>query len=265
MEHADIALAALRLQLDWGADEALADAPIDRFAGKEPTASDRAPAVAGGHRDRPMPARPGPAAAPASILAAEAAASSAATLAGLRAVLERFEGCKLRDTATSLVWADGPDDARVMLVGDAPGPDEDRTGRPFAGATGDYLGAMLGSVGLTGAVRLTTLLPWRPPGGRPPTDSEVAVCLPFLLRHLALVRPDFLLIAGPQACSALAGDAARRMRRKEAPAWLDVAIPGHADIRALVIPPPGVTRRTPAARRDSWRALCALARAMNGR
>lgn len=262
MEHGErLALAALRLQLEWGADEALGEQPLDRVRGHAP-ADDEAP---------PAPARAslrseGKQVTPALPAArmAQAAAAAAGTLAALRAAIGDFEGCTLRETATSLVFADGPDDARVMLVGDAPGPEEDRAGRPFAGPVGAYLDRMLASIGLDRrAVRLTTLLPWRPPGNRPPTDAEIAACLPFLRRHIALVRPAYLLIAGPHACAALAGDAARRGRRNQASSWADAVIPDHGQIPALILPAPAMTKRTPAARRDTWRALCLLRRTLD--
>ncbi len=258
-----IALSALRLQLEWGADEALAATALDRLRVQVPVREPAGPA----DTDRTPSSRPRPRLTPLMSAAqlAQDAAGSAGTLAELRAAIGRFEHCPLRDTATSLVFADGPEDARVMLIGDAPGPDDDRAGRPFAGPAGVYLDRMLASIGFgRSTVRLTTLLPWRPPGDRPPTEAEIAACLPFLRRHIALVRPAYLLIAGRHGCAALAGEAARRGRRPQPSSWIDASIADGETIPALILPPPSMTRRTPTARRETWRALCVLRRTLDG-
>ncbi len=270
MEHSErIALQALRLQLHWGADEALREKPLDRLRPDAPAPDApgfEPPASAAASDTQPVAprARQATSGMPAARMA-QAAADAAGTLPALRAAIEGFERCPLRDTATSLVFADGPDDAQVMLVGDAPGPDEDRAGRPFAGSTGAYLDRMLASIGLDrGTVRMATLLPWRPPGNRSPTEGEIAVCLPFLLRHIGLVRPAYLLIAGPHSGAALAKEGARRGRRNQAPSWVETVIPNCGRIPALLLPAPAMTRTTPVARRDTWRALCFLRRTLNG-
>jgi uracil-DNA glycosylase family 4 len=128
-------------------------------------------------------------------------------LAALQAALSGFTGCALRDTATQLVFADGPEQAQVMLVGEAPGAEEDRIGRPFVGPAGQLLDRMLGSIGLQrDTVRIVNTVPWRPPGNRTPTEAEIAVCLPFLQRHITL-RPRRCCrqraIPGSAACAAI--------------------------------------------------------------
>ena len=150
-------LAALALQAEWGADEALLETPPDRAA---------APA-----QSRAAPAAP---AAPATVVRLPTApsAAGAASLAELRAALEAFDQCALKRTATQLVFADGAEDARVMIVGEAPGGEEDRVGRPFVGPAGQLLDKMLGSIGLNrSTVRIVNVVPWRPPGNRTPSDT----------------------------------------------------------------------------------------------
>ena len=194
------ALEALRLQLAWGADEALAEAPQDRLTNR-PT-------------DRPTPGRPSsrspPAALPGGGGAAGArawdAASRATSRAELREALAAFDGCALSATATNLVFADGNPDAGLVLIGEAPGAEEDRAGLPFVGPSGQLLDAMLASIGLDrGKAMIVNVLPWRPPGNRTPTDEEISLCLPFLLRHLALVEARRLVLLGALATRAIGG------------------------------------------------------------
>jgi DNA polymerase len=216
MDGSTDALAALRLQLEWGADEALAEAPLDRLATRQPPAPPP---------PRPAAPRPVPPAAAQPAQHAQAVAAGAATLAELRAALAAFDGCPLKGTATNLVFADGNPDSGLMLIGEGPGAEEDRAGLPFVGPSGQLLDRMLASIGLTRAAYLiTNLIPWRPPGNRNPTDAEVLTCLPFLLRHIALVRPRRLVLLGKLASQALTGSNAgiTRMRGK----WVQITVPG---------------------------------------
>ncbi len=304
------ALAALRLQIEWGADEALDDAPLDRTrpapAGGVATSARLAP---GGDTHRPVATRPvvvrpatlppgaappapgppqlrpagtsGPArpalppdapsaarvaprpAARATPLAtpaaqAQAAAEAADTPDALRAALSAFTSCPLRDTAGHLVFADGDPGAGVVLIGEVPGPEEDRTGTPFAGPPGQLLDRMLASVGLDRA-RLATvmLVPWRPPGGRPPTDGEIATCLPFLLRHLTLLRPRLLVPLGGLATRAVTGNSLgiRRLRGR----LTESVIPGlEQPVPTLPMLHPAHLLRTPGAKREAWADLLQL-------
>ena len=133
----------------------------------------------------------------AAVMAAREAARNAATLEELRAILDRFEGCALRNTATQLVFADGNPKARVMFVGEAPGRDEDIEGLPFVGRSGKLLDLMLAAIGLDRtSVYIANIIPWRPPGNRTPTPQESAICLPFILRQIELVDPDVLVCMG---------------------------------------------------------------------
>jgi uracil-DNA glycosylase len=194
----------------------------------------------------PAPGSPAPAA------RAQHLAETAATLDALRAAMQGFDGCPLRATATSLVFGDGACAAGVALVGEAPDAESDRSGRAFAGRGGRMLDAMLGSIGLGRAeVRLLTLVPWRPPGGRVPTDAEIAICLPFVQRHLALLRPRALVLMGNLACVWVGGieGGTRRARGR----WHRVPVPGLATpVPALAMPAAEQTLAQPAAKEAAW-------------
>ncbi|HEX7389899.1 MAG TPA: uracil-DNA glycosylase [Acidiphilium sp.] len=239
----DTLLSWLALQTEWGAEDALLDTPRDRRAAT-------APAIAFPPRQRvaPVPsAAPDPPSLP-----------TAASLAELRESLERFDQCALKRTATRLVFADGAEDARIMLIGEAPGAEEDRVGRPFVGPAGQLLDRMLASVGLDrNSVRIVNAVPWRPPGNRTPSDTEIAQCLPFLHRHIALVRPDYLVLLGAVAVRALFGgkDGITRLRGK----WKNLEIPGlDAPVRTLPTYHPAFLLRQPAAKRLAWLDLLTL-------
>jgi len=241
-------LAALRLQIEWGADEALADLPQDRLA-------------ANPHAPLPTIApAPRPASAPPIAVRSQAqqVAAQAQTLEQLRRALEQFDACPLRQTATKLVFADGNPASGLMLVGEAPGAEEDLAGLPFVGTSGKLLDRMLASIGLDRSLYLiTNLIPWRPPGNRPPTDSEVAQCLPFLIRHIELVRPKILVLLGALASQALTGrtDGIRRLRGQ----WLDLSLPRlETPVRTLPMFHPAYLLRTNAAKREAWADLISL-------
>ena len=243
------ALEALRLQLAWGADEALAEAPQDRLTHRPapPTAVPTA-----------IPGAAGPAGARAWDLA-----NRATSRAELREALAAFDGCALSATATNLVFADGNPDAGLVLIGEAPGAEEDRAGLPFVGPSGQLLDAMLASIGLDrGKALIVNVLPWRPPGNRTPTDEEISLCLPFLLRHLALVGARRVVLLGALATRAVSGqtEGIRRLRGR----WVDVAVPGlPRPVPALPTYHPAYLLRTPAAKREAWADLLALRRALD--
>jgi DNA polymerase len=241
-------LAALRLQLEWGADEALEDAPVNRL-GAAP-----APPVAPEEASPPRPA-------PAERVVQSAAA--AGTLADLRAAIAAFDGCALRDTASNLVFAEGDPAASILLIGDPPGVPEDRSGTPFAGAAGAYLDRMLGSIGLAREqLMLTPLIPWRPPGDRPPNAGELALCLPFLHRLIAIVAPRRLLLLGPLAARSLLPQTASRRRPRGA--WIDIPIPGLArPVPALPTFSPAELMRSAKDRRAAWADLRLLRRTLD--
>jgi uracil-DNA glycosylase len=181
---------------------AVDETPRNHFAGAAVSASfPPKPAILSGSQEAPVavPVRPpdagGERSAPA--IAAGELAASAPDLASLRSCLESFEGCGLRRTATQLVFADGTPGSRVMFVGEAPGGDEDRIGRPFVGRAGQLLDRMLKSIGLDRTkVYIANVVPWRPPGNRTPTPLETQACLPFIRRQIELASPEFLVCLG---------------------------------------------------------------------
>lgn len=249
--------AALRWLVDMGADEAIAADPVDRFA----AAPGAAPAAAPAPPPRaamPAPAAPVPAALgrqAATAQTAAAIAQAAPTLEALREALAKFEGCPLKATATNLVFADGNPKARVMLVGEAPGGDEDRQGKPFVGVSGQLLDRMLACIGLDRtSVYITNILPWRPPGNRSPTAAEIAVCLPFVERQIELVAPALLVLLGGTSAKTLlqTADGIVKTRGK----WRRYASPGlQQPVDAIATYHPAYLLRSPAQKRDSWRDL----------
>ncbi len=242
----------LRLQIEWGADEALDTDPVDRLRPAAPPP----PAIVA---KRPEPIAPDP---PRGTPAerAVAAAAAADNLDALKAAIAAFDGCALRETAGHLVFAEGNPDAGLLVIGDPPGADEDRTGHVFAGREGALLDKMLASIGLTREhMLLAPLIPWRPPGGRPANAGEVMVCLPFLHRLIALTRPTRLVLLGLQAANAILPPTARR--RRAAPSWVDCAAP--VTQTALALPGLGALLKNPLERRDAWAGLRLLRRTLD--
>src|SRR3990170_67131 len=197
-DSADLAR-LLAFHLGAGVDETLEDRPCDRIAASASLRLEARPAAepvpgaavpgADGHASAPRNLKPHADEDP------RALARSCASLEDLKAALARFEGCALKRTATTTVVGRGNPAARLMLVGEAPGADEDRQGRPFVGAAGQLLDRMLAAIGLDeNSVYITNVLPWRPPGNRPPTPEEIAQCLPFLERQIELVAPLVLVL-----------------------------------------------------------------------
>lgn len=248
-------LDALRLQYEWGADEALLDAPQNRRNKAAPTPHP-APSV----KSRQTAIRH----APASLLVgpgdAAKQAAACSNLAELETAMRDFEGCALKHTATQLVFADGAADAKIVIIGEAPGGEEDQTGKPFVGPAGQLLDKMLASIELDRTkVRIINAIPWRPPGNRTPTDSEIALCLPFLLRHIALVAPLGLMTLGAVATKALLGQEAHVGIRRLRGSWRQVNL-GDSSPPLPCLPSyhPAYLLRTPMAKRDSWQDMLSL-------
>ncbi|MFQ5774488.1 MAG: uracil-DNA glycosylase [Kiloniellaceae bacterium] len=247
----DEALATLRWLIEAGADEAVGEAAIDRL---------------GEAAARPAPVRREPArltSAEAALATARERARAAATLEELRAALAAFEGCPLKHTATNLVFADGNPQARIMIVGEGPGAEEDRRGLPFVGASGRLLDRMLACIGLdrTG-VYITNVLFWRPPGNRSPTGAEIAACLPFVERHIELVDPDYLLLVGGISAKTLLGRSEGILRLRGR--WSRYQHAGMArPIPALASLHPAYLLRQPAQKRLAWRDLLSLHEALH--
>jgi len=193
-------------------------------------------------------------------MAARAAAKSAKTLDELRAILDKFEGCALKATATRLVFADGNPQARVMLVGEAPGRDEDIEGLPFVGRSGKLLDRMLAAIGLDRtSVYIANIVPWRPPGNRTPTPQESQICLPFILRQIELADPDIMVCLGGPSAQTLLGlkDGITRTRGR----WFAYTN-GARDIRAIATSHPAFLLRSPLQKRIAWRDFLAVKAAL---
>lgn len=267
------ALALLKLYIEWGADEAIEPTPQSRLGAtllQPAVPAKRAP-------PSPQPAAPQlseqptpsfrPAAAPArapgpmdqaAVLSAREAARAAPDLAALRAALERFDGVSLRKTATNLVFADGNPAADVMLVGEAPGADEDRLGLPFVGVSGQLLDRMMAAIGLDRTTfYITNVCFWRPPGNRKPTDLELAAQKPFVERHIELVAPKVLVLVGAAAAQGLLGttEGITRLRGR----WFQYRLGETGQtIPAMPIFHPAYLLRQPAQKRETWRDLLKL-------
>ena len=276
--------AALRWQVEAGADEAILDAPIDHFAAKPPKpaaevmtaavteTAESAPAMTvPAQTDAPVPPGMPPASAVRPRLeaadtvneTARALADSCHDLAALRTALAAFDGCALKSTATNLVFGTGAEKADVMLVGEAPGRDEDRDGTPFVGASGQLLDAMLEflDLGRDTNIYITNILPWRPPGNRQPTGAEIAACLPFLERHIALIAPRLLVFLGGTSAKTLLNrtEGITRLRGQ----WYDYASPametaGVVPIPAMATLHPAYLLRQPGQKRAAWLDLIAV-------
>ncbi len=195
-------------------------------------------------------------------MAAREAAKSAQNLDELRVLLEGFEGCMLRMTATRLVFADGNPRGRVMFVGEAPGRDEDIAGLPFVGRSGKLLDLMMQAIGLDrGQAYIANVVPWRPPGNRTPTPQETAICLPFIRRQIELADPDILVCLGQPATQTLLGtkEGITRTRGR----WFRYDT-GRREIRALATFHPAFLLRSPLQKRLAWRDFLALKKALTG-
>ena len=266
------ALAAL---LRWyaavGVDRALSDQPVDRFAQsarKAPAADPPAQAAPSSPSPSPPPASRQPMRAPAAALSQDVAAAgareqaaSAKNLEELREKLAAFDGCALKNSATQLVFADGAPDAKIMIVGEGPGADEDRVGKPFVGRAGQLLDKMLAAIGLDRSkVYIANVVPWRPPGNRTPTPQELALCLPFVRRQIELVSPDFLILLGNAAAQTLLDEKEGIMRLRGH--WRDYHC-GDRTIRALPMLHPAYLLRTPLKKAQAWRDLRTLRHALD--
>ncbi|AHC99818.1 uracil-DNA glycosylase [Leisingera methylohalidivorans] len=237
------ARALLEWQAELGATEALCDEPIDRYA-LEQAAPKPKPGAAPAPPPKPKEVDP--------VDAALKAAKGAASLPALRDALEGFSHCDLKRGARNLVFSDGQAGARVMIIGEAPGRDEDLQGKPFAGRDGQLLDKMLEAIGLSRAesVYLTNVLPWRPPQNRDPLPVEIAMLAPFLERHVALAEPEILVLMGNISCQAVLGKRGiTRLRGQWDQAWGKPVMPMFH---------PGYLLRQPQQKRLAWGDLLEL-------
>jgi uracil-DNA glycosylase family 4 len=250
-------LSTLNWLVEAGADEAVADAPVNRLVAKTPVAA------------MPAPVPRAPARAPTPPLSLDndaidgalAAASSATTLEELKAALENFDGCGLKRTATSTVFADGVASGGVMLIGEAPGRDEDRVGKPFVGRAGQLLDKMLAAIALDRRTNayITNVINWRPPDNRDPTPEEAAACLPFLRRHIELAEPKVIILLGAVAARHVVGGNEGIMKLRGR--WLEYRV-GDRMVPLMPTLHPAYLLRQPAHKKLAWRDLQAVAAKM---
>jgi uracil-DNA glycosylase len=266
----DQALALLQWQIEMGADEAIDTIALDRLAEPPPAPVAAKPAVASAPAPRPAPraafSTPAAIAPPRALTesaaepaqSARALAAQADSIEALAAIIAGFDACPLKRTATNTVFADGNPAAPVLIIGEAPGADEDRIGKPFVGRAGQLLDRMLAAIGLDrSGVQITNVIYWRPPGNRKPTAAEIASCLPFVFRHIVLSQPKILVLAGGTAASSLLdmAEGITRLRGR----WFDLAIPGlDAKLPTLPMFHPAFLLRSPERKREAWRDLLAL-------
>ena len=254
----------LDFYIEAGVDALVGETPVNRFAPEEPRPAPRRPDPAPMPaslevKGRATPPAPAPVAPAAAVMAAREAAKSAKTLDELRDMLNKFDGCALKQTATQLVFADGNPEAKLMLVGEAPGRDEDIEGLPFVGRSGKLLDRMLAAIGLDRSqVYIANIVPWRPPGNRTPTPQEQQICLPFILRQIELVDPDVLVCLGGPSAQALLGikDGITKTRGR----WFAFNT-GKREIRALATFHPAFLLRSPLQKRFAWRDFLAVKKA----
>jgi DNA polymerase len=246
-----------------GVDALVGEEPIDRFAVAEPPpppVRTAPPIAAPQFETKAAPAAAAPPAPDEAALAARAAAKGAKTLEELRGILDKFDGCALKATASQLVFADGNPKARVMLVGEAPGRDEDIEGLPFVGRSGKLLDRMLAAVGLDrSSVYIANIVPWRPPGNRTPTPQESQICLPFILRQIELANPDILVCLGGPSAQTLLG--IKEGITKTRGRWFTFDT-GKREIRAMPTFHPAFLLRSPLQKRFAWRDFLAIKKAL---
>ncbi len=247
-------LSSLAWLVDAGADEAIGETPVDRFAARKPVPTVR-PSVETPAKT-PLPRRDEPRQELDSISSAIGLARSANSLAELKNALESFDGCALKRSATNTVFADGNPISRIMFIGEAPGRDEDRQGLPFVGRAGKLLDKMLAAIHLDRTkIYITNVINWRPPDNREPSPEEAAMCLPFLRRHIELVNPEAMILLGAVAMRHVVGKTDGIMKSRGR--WIEYNVSG----RMVPVMPtlhPAYLLRQPAHKKLAWRDLQAV-------
>ena len=267
-----IAREDLESLLQWYVDQG-----IDETIGEEPSTASRAPAPQAAPARRSSssaPAAPTPIAprrrlplrcavrcrieSPQLVEDARALAQRCNSVAELEAAMRAFEGCALKRTAKNTVFADGVVGSPVMVVGEAPGADEDRLGKPFVGVSGQLMDRMFEAIGMSRErdLYITNILFWRPPGNRTPTLAEQAICLAFTRRHIELARPKVLVLAGGTAAKSVLDttEGIMRLRGK----WTSLSLDDGSAVPTLPTFHPAYLLRTPASKRQSWSDLLSL-------
>lgn len=259
--------ALLKWYVDHGLDESIGEEAIDRFA-LPPPAATAPPAAPPRNAAAPTPIRapapppavraPVPLESPQLVEDARELAARCTTIAELEEAVRAFEGCALKRTAKNTVFADGVPGAPVMVVGEAPGADEDRLGKPFVGVSGQLMDRMFDAIGMSRErdLYITNILFWRPPGNRTPTLAEQAVCVAFTRRHIELARPKVLVLAGGTAAKAMleTTEGIMRLRGK----WTSLKLDDGTEVPTMPTFHPAYLLRTPASKRQSWLDLLAI-------
>lgn len=250
-------LKTLKWYIDNGVKDALSEEPVGLYHAKK---LDQKPAKPFKEPIAPVSKAPvaskRPAAVPLSL-------PSAQTLEELKTFLEAYEGCQLKSLATNTVFADGNPKARVMFVGEAPGADEDRLGKPFVGLSGQLLDKILQSVGLSRETNayISNIVSWRPPGNRQPTTEEIVQCLPFIKRHIELINPQILVFVGGVAAKSLLETNTGIMRLRGQ--WHSYSSPGlEKPIPAMATLHPAYLLRSPGQKALVWRDFLKIKRAL---
>ena len=259
--------ALLQWYVDHGLDETIGEEAVDRFALPPPAAA-QVPGAPPSNAIAPTPIRsptpppavraPVPLESPQLVEDARELARRCATIAELEEAVRAFEGCALKRTAKNTVFADGVAGAPLMIVGEAPGADEDRLGKPFVGVSGQLLDRMFAALGMSRerVLYITNILFWRPPGNRTPTLAEQAVCLAFTRRHIELARPKLVVLAGGTSAKAMLDttEGIMRLRGK----WATLKLDDGTEMPAMPTFHPAYLLRTPASKRQSWLDLLAI-------
>jgi DNA polymerase len=259
----------LKWYVDQGIDETIGEEAVDRFAAPAPVSASAlsvtpvqapvpAPTPIRAAIQAPLPRGPVPIESPQLVEDARALARRCASVGELEQAVRAFEGCALKRTAKNTVFADGVAGAPVMVVGEAPGADEDRLGKPFVGVSGQLMDRMFEAIGMSRErdLYITNILFWRPPGNRTPTLSEQAICLAFTRRHIELARPKVLVLAGGTAAKSVLDttEGIMRLRGK----WTSLGLDDGSTVPTLPTFHPAYLLRTPASKRQSWSDLLAL-------
>jgi len=262
-------IAFLDFHLEAGVDIALDEKPHNRFEEKAVSSgiSSKAAVQDSGRNRQPeaaLPRSPVQRAIPSLAVGApdkaeqdaRSQALAASSIEELHSILSSFDGCSLKFSAKNLVFADGNPQARIMLVGEAPGAEEDKQGKPFVGRSGKLLDKMLEAIGLNrSSVYITNIIPWRPPGNRTPTPQEIAICKPFILRHIELVSPQLLVTLGGPAAQTLLDSKEGILKTRGR--WFSYDS-GSATIPALATLHPAYLLRQPLQKRLAWRDLLSI-------
>lgn len=248
--------------LEWyraaGATAALSETSLDRLAAGPAARSApvAAPAILASASGTPEAGEAGLQPDAGTIEAARALAAAAPDLETLERLLDGFDGCPLKLRATRLVFADGNPQAKVMLIGEAPGRDEDLQGKPFVGRSGQLLDRILKAIGLDrGSVYIANTVPWRPPGNRIPSPAELAVCRPFLERQVELVAPKIVVALGGASAKHLFGTDTGILRLRGQ--WRELEMGAHRCM-AMATLHPAYLLRQPAQKKLVWRDMLSL-------